>query len=61
MTVAMGTTIKNLRNLFCGVKRDHPKKILVSDNYQNHLLLVFNNPFTTDTGAPEKNSALLYQ
>ena len=58
MTVAMGMTITNLWKLFCyGVQRDHYEKLIIIREFLEQLTMYcFNNPFSTDTGNPEKKT-----
>ena len=56
-TVAMGTTITNFCKLFFyGVKIDHYDNFIGIRGFLERLAMdCFSNPFTTYTGAPEKN------
>ena len=56
-TIAMGTTITNSWKLFCyGVKTDRYNKFIGIREFLERIAVgCFNNPFTTDTGTPEKN------
>ena len=60
-TVLMGTTINKLLQLCCyGVKRDHYDKLIGIREFLEQLALdLFNNPFSTHTGTPQKNKPLL--